>query len=145
MILGEPLETINFCANHFHLMFFSALTIAFNGFQMVLGSLNHLHLLIFSPQTIASNGFSMVLGSINHWFSMVMDHWSKDAMVSMYCSPLNQVLTGRRLPNYSMKNIGIWYLSKILGILAKNVKGGSVKVEIFGNDKWDHCQKKTQK
>ena len=33
----------------------------------------------------------MVLGSFNHWlqwFSMVMDHWSNDAMVSMYCSPL---------------------------------------------------------
>ena len=26
-------------------------------------------------------------------------------------------------------------------IWAKNVKGGSVKVGIFGNDKWDHCQK----
>ena len=46
-----------------------------------------------------------------------------------------------RLTKYSMKNIGIRYLSKILEIWAKNVKGGSVKVEIFGNDKWDHFQK----
>ena len=47
--------------------------------------------MISSPQTIGFNGFSMVLGSFNHWFqwfSMVMDHWSKDTMVSMYRSPL---------------------------------------------------------
>ena len=25
------------------------------------------------------------------------------------------------------------------------MNGGSVKVEIFGNDKWDHCQKKNIK
>ena len=42
MILGDPLKVNNvFCANHFHLMFFSQLTIAFNGFPMVLGSFNH--------------------------------------------------------------------------------------------------------
>ena len=47
---------------------------------------------------------------------------------------INQVLTGRRLPKYSMKNIGIWYLSKVLGngwnfwewqmgsLLEKNIK-----------------------
>ena len=40
-----------------------------------------------------------------------------------------------------MKSIGIWYLSKILEIWTKNVKGGSAKVEIFGSDKWDPCQK----
>ena len=108
MILGEPLETINFCANHFHLMFFSALTIAFNGFQMVLGSLNHHHLLIFSPQTIASNGFLMVLGSFNHcfqWFSMVKDHWSNDAMVSMYRSPLFDNVNGMENINMLMCNV----------------------------------------
>ena len=47
--------------------------------------------MISSPQTIGFNNLSMVLGSFNHWiewFSMVMDHWSNDAMVSMYCSPL---------------------------------------------------------
>ena len=72
-------------------MFFSPLTIAFNCFSMVLGSLNHHHKMFSSPQTIGFNGFSMVLGSFNHWFqwfSMVMDHWSNDAMVSMYCSSL---------------------------------------------------------
>ena len=57
-----------FCANHFHLMFFSPLTIAFNGFSMVWGSFNHWI----------------------QWFSMVMDHWSNDAMVSMDRSPLSQ-------------------------------------------------------
>ena len=57
----------------------------------------------------------------------------------------NQVLTDRILPKYSMKNIGIWYLSKILEIWAKNVKGGSVKVEIFGGDIWDPCEKKNLK
>ena len=48
--------------------------------------------MIFSPQTIAFNGFSIVLGLINHWiqwFSMVMDHWSNNAMVSMGHSHLN--------------------------------------------------------
>ena len=42
--------------------------------------------------TNAFNGFSMVLGSFNHWFqwfSMVMDHWSNNAMVLMDHSPLN--------------------------------------------------------
>ena len=77
-------------------MFFSPLTIVFNGFPMVLGSLNYHHLMIPSPRTIGFNGFSMVLGSFNHWFqwfSMVMDHWSNDAMVSMYCSPLTNMFT----------------------------------------------------
>ena len=48
--------------------------------------------MISSPQTIGFNGFLMVLGPFNYWFqwfSMVMDHWSNDAMVSMYRSPLN--------------------------------------------------------
>ena len=48
--------------------------------------------MISSPHTNGFNGFSMVLGSFNHWFqwfSMVMDHWSNDAMVSMYRSPLD--------------------------------------------------------
>ena len=58
---------------------------------------------------------------------------------------INEVITGRRLPKYSMKNIDIRYLPKIKEIWAKNVNGGSVKVEIFGSDKWDHCQKKTSK
>merc|ERR1711872_1027316 len=42
--------------------------------------------------TNAFNGFLMVLGSFNHWFqwfSMVMDHWSNNAMVLMDHSPLN--------------------------------------------------------
>ena len=60
--------------HHYHLMFFSPLTIAFNGFSykplkknwnthinpMVLRSLNHHHWMIFSPQTIAFNGVLMV-------------------------------------------------------------------------------------
>ena len=47
--------------------------------------------MISSHPTVGFNGFSMVLGSFNHWFqwfSMVMDHGSNNAMVSMYCSPL---------------------------------------------------------
>ena len=51
--------------------------------------------MISSPQTIGFNGFSMVLGSFNHWlqwFSMVRDHWSNDAMVSMYRTPLSSKL-----------------------------------------------------
>ena len=79
-------------------MFFSPLTIAFNCFLMVLGSLNHHHWIIFSPKTIDFNGFSMVWGSFNHWlqwFSMVMDHWSNDAMVSMDRWPLYQAIFNR--------------------------------------------------
>merc|ERR1711989_65014 len=41
---------------------------------------------VFDTLTIANNGFSMVLGSPHHWFqwfSMVRDHWSNDGMVSM--------------------------------------------------------------
>ena len=52
--------------------------------------------MISSPQTICFNVFSMVLRSFNHWFqwfSMVMDHWSNNAMVSMYCSPLHCIET----------------------------------------------------
>jgi len=40
----------------------------------------------FGNLTIAINGFSMVLLFFYHrfqWFSMVPDHWSNDAMVSM--------------------------------------------------------------
>ena len=46
----------------------------------------------FSFQTIAFNGFSMVVESFNYlfqWFSIVMDHWSHNAMVLMDHSPLN--------------------------------------------------------
>ena len=73
-------------------IFIFARTIGINGFLMVLGLLNHYLKLIFSPQTIAFNDFLMVLGSFNHWFqwfSMVKDHWSNNAMVSIYRSPLN--------------------------------------------------------
>ena len=35
--------------------------------------------------------------------------------------------------------------AKNLGDVGKKCEGGSVKVEIFGNDKWDHCQEKTSK
>jgi len=52
--------------------------------------------MISSPHTNGFNGFSMVLGSFNHWFqwfSRVMDHLSNDTMVSMYHSPLSEILT----------------------------------------------------
>ena len=77
-----------------HLMFLSPLTINFNGFRVTQTSpLNE-----FQPpyQSNGFNGFSMVLGSFNHWFqwfSMVMDHLSNDTMVSMYRSPLSEILT----------------------------------------------------
>ena len=66
----------------------------------------------FEGPAIGFNSFSMVFGSFNHWlqwFSMVMDHWSNDAMVSMYRSPLAgpkglraesaRAVTGRRCPH----------------------------------------------
>ena len=37
---------------------------------------------------------------------------------------INQVLTGDRLPKYSMKNIDIWYLQKNLGDIGKKCEGG---------------------
>jgi len=42
--------------------------------------------MFFGGLTIAINGFSMVFLFFYHrfqWFSMVPDHWSNDAMVSM--------------------------------------------------------------
>ena len=51
------------------------------------------HLMFFSPLTISFIGFFMVLGSFNHWFqwySMVVDHWSNDVMVSSERSSLDQ-------------------------------------------------------
>ena len=42
--------------------------------------------MFFGGLTIAINGFSMVFLFFYHrfqWFSMVLDHWSNDAMVSM--------------------------------------------------------------
>ena len=59
MILGEPSKMINvfFCAMSTNsINVFGPLTIAFNGFSMVFGSLNHHHELTFSPKTIGFNG-----------------------------------------------------------------------------------------
>ena len=84
-------EQWSFMGSNGMVIFIFARTIGINGFLMVLGLLNHYLKLIFSPQTITFNDFSMVLGSFNHWFqwfSMVMDHWSNNAMVSMDRSPL---------------------------------------------------------
>ena len=72
--------------------------------------------MIFSPQTIDFNGFSMVWGSFNHWFqwfSMVMDHWSNDAMVSMDRSPLFYTKTDNKdrsipLPEQNAKKAIRW-------------------------------------
>ena len=67
-------------------------------------------------QTIAFNDFSMVLGSFNHWFqwfSMVMDHWSNNAMVLMDHSPLNF----HKIENFKLADPavegdpGIWHRS----------------------------------
>ena len=63
----------------------------FNGFEETIEFFNgfggqYHHLMFFGTLTIANNGFSMVFGSPNYWFqwfSMVMDHWSNDGMVSM--------------------------------------------------------------
>ena len=67
-----------------------ARTNGINGYLMVL---RPSHLMFFSPLTIAFIGFSMVLGPFNHWFqwySMVVDHWSNDVMVSSERSSLDQ-------------------------------------------------------
>ena len=50
--------------------------------------------MFFGGLTIAINGFSMVFLFFYHrfqWFSMVPDHWSNDAMVSMDRRGLMQV------------------------------------------------------
>ena len=106
-------------------IFIFARTIGINGFLMVLGLLNHYLKLIFSPQTIAFNGFSMVLGSFNHWFqwfSMVMDHWSNNAMVLMDHSPLNF----HKIENFKLADPavegdpGIWHRSFWLSAVTLN-------------------------
>ena len=62
MVLKRPLQTSNgFWGDHHHWMFFGGLTIAINGFSVVFVFCYH-HF---------------------QWFSMVQDHWSNDAMVSM--------------------------------------------------------------
>ena len=48
-------------------------------------------------------------------------HWQCTMRLSV---PVPSVLTSRRLPKYSMKNIGLWYLSKVLGDLGKKCEGG---------------------
>ena len=105
------------------------------------------------------NLFWLVAGESFHYDSKVLHHctmrlsialkiWNiwkcKGLVFAQFWSNIHQVLTGRRLLKISVKNIGIWYLSNILEIWAKNLKGGSVKVEIFGGHIWDPCQKKPQ-
>ena len=45
---------------------------------------------------------------------------------------INQVLIDCILPKYSMKNIGIWYLSNILEIWAKTLRGGLPRLKFLG-------------
>ena len=62
MVLKRPLQIFNgFWGDHHHWMFLGSLTIAINGFTMVFWCCYHRF----------------------QWFSMVLDHWSNDAMVSM--------------------------------------------------------------
>ncbi len=54
--------------------------------------------MFFGGLTIAINGFSMVFLFFYHrfqWFSMVPDHWSNDAMVSMDRRGLSLVNRGQ--------------------------------------------------
>ena len=61
-VLKRPLQIFNgFWGDHHHWMFLGGLTIAINGFTMVFWCCYHRF----------------------QWFSMVPDHWSNDAMVSM--------------------------------------------------------------
>ena len=71
----------------------------------------------FGNLTIAINGFSMFFLFFYHrfqWFSMVLDHWSNDAMVSMDRCGLTQAPTYARthicdsngMNNYFQFNIG---------------------------------------
>ena len=51
--------------------------------------------MFFGGLTIDINGFSLVFGFCYHcfqWFSMVPDHWSNDAMVSMDRCCLFQII-----------------------------------------------------
>ena len=68
MVLKRPLQIFNgFWGDHHHWMFLGGLTIAINGFTMVFWCCYHRF----------------------QWFSMVPDHWSNDAMVSMDRCGLN--------------------------------------------------------
>ena len=62
MVFKRPLQIFNgFWGDHHHWMFLGSLTIAINGFTMVFWCCYHRF----------------------QWFSIVPDHWSNDAMVSM--------------------------------------------------------------
>ena len=100
--------------------------------------------MISSPQTIGSNGFSMVLWCFNHWFrwfSMFIDHWFNDVMVSMYRSPLARiqftlVCWGRlnsvaqlRFPTHPIEEVIIFVVSRGLLRRAEGGWGGLRRTE----------------
>jgi len=77
MVLKRPLQIFNgFWGDHHHWMFLGGLTIAINGFTMVFWCCYHRF----------------------QWFSMVPDHWSNDAMVSMDRCGLDYWLLSLVLP-----------------------------------------------
>ena len=104
--------------------------------------------------TNAFNGFSMVLGSFNHWFqwfSMVMDHWSNNAMVLMDHSPLNF----HKIENFKLADPAvegdpkIWHRSFWLSAVTLNKHKSMCALplppdlqlagDIFGSSEWCSC------
>ena len=49
------------------------------------------------PSTIGTNGFMMILQTINYQqiFSMVVDHWSNNAMLAMHCQSLTYTTSAK--------------------------------------------------
>ena len=68
---------------------------------------DHCHWWNGSCSTIGTNGFSMVFWSVNHWwrwFSMVANHWSNDAMVTIHRSSLSYIYLGHHHVESSCRN-----------------------------------------
>ena len=96
----------------------------------------------------------MVLGSFNHWFqwfSMVMDHWSNNAMVLMDHSPLNF----HKIENFKLADPAvegdpkIWHRSFWLSAVTLNKHKSMCALplppdlqlagDIFGSSEWCSC------
>ena len=105
MVLKQPLQIFNsFWGDHHHWMFFGGLTIATNGFSMVFLFCYH-HF---------------------QWFSMVPDHWSNDAMVSMdRCGLVWQLrwCTFRRENSYHKKRLHLKVLHHIPIAFSRKLRG----------------------
>ena len=76
--------------------------------------------------------FGLFWGYRNIWIFEIFENVKVQFLLNFDRTYINQVLTVGRVPKYSMKNISIWYLSNILEVWAKNVKGGLSRLKFLG-------------